>query len=367
MARFKIESESGNARAGVLKTVHGEIKTPFFMPVATKGSVKLLSVEEVELTKTRCLISNAFILSIKPGLDVIEKHNGLHKFMNWKKGLFTDSGGFQVLSDAFCLKLKDEGVLFRNPFTGKKMLFSPEKSIEIQNQLSSDVAMCLDDVPKAGAKIERIGEAVERTAEWAKKCKETHENKKQLLFGICQGGTSKKLRKKSAEQISEIGFDGHAIGGLAIGEPLSKMLETVEFTLPFIPKEKPRYLMGVGSVEELVKSIEMGIDCFDSVFPARTGRHGKVFTNAGHFNIGSVVHRFDLKPLDENCECFVCKSHTRSYIHHLFKTKEENAKKYITFHNLFFVQSMMDKIREEISEGNFSAKSFLEKMKKGDL
>ncbi len=367
MKGFKIEATAGKARAGTLKTAHGEIKTPFFMPVATKGSVKLLSVEEVELTKTQCLISNAFILSIRPGLDVIGKHNGLHNFMNWKKSLFTDSGGFQVLSDEFCIKLEDEGVLFRNPFTGKKMLFSPEKSIEIQNKLGSDVAMCLDDVPKAGAKTERINEAVERTAKWAKRCKETHENKKQLLFGICQGGTSKKLRKKSAEQINKIGFDGTAIGGLAIGEPLKKMLETVEFTLPFIPEEKPRYLMGVGSVEELVKSVEMGIDCFDSIFPARTGRHGKVFNNAGHFNIGSATYRFDLKPLDENCKCFVCKEHSRSYIHHLFKTKEENAKKYIAFHNLFFVQSMMDKIREEIIEGNFSAKSFLGKMKKGEL
>src|SRR3989344_453816 len=216
MNQFKIENISGNARAGILKTLHGDVKTPFFMPVATKGSVKLLSMEEVESAGTGCLISNAFILSLKPGLEVIEKHGGLHKFMNWKNPCFTDSGGFQVLSDGFRLKLSEEGVLFRNPFDGKKMMFTPERAIEIQNKLGSDVAMCLDDVPKAGDSAARVKEAVGRTEHWAARCKAAHKNKKQLLFGISQGGIDLKLRKQSSKAISEIGFDGVAIGGLGI-------------------------------------------------------------------------------------------------------------------------------------------------------
>ena len=222
MNYFKIQSICGTARAGILKTAHGEIRSPFFMPVATKGSVKLLSNEEVRSAGTQCIISNAFILSLKPGVETISQLGGLHKFMGWNRPVFTDSGGFQVLSENFCLKLTDKEVLFRNPFDGKKLLFSPEKSIEIQNELGSDVAMCLDDVPHAGAEPSRLKESAARTALWAKRCIQAHKNKKQLLFGICQGGIDQKIRQKSAREICEMGFDGIAIGGLAIGEPLKK-------------------------------------------------------------------------------------------------------------------------------------------------
>ncbi len=359
MKSFKIQAKSGKARAGILETAHSKIQTPFFMPVATKGSVKLLSHEEVFSAGTQCIISNAFILSMKPGLEVIKKAGGLHKFMSWKKSLFTDSGGFQVLSPDFCLKLEEDGVLFRNPFTGTKSIFSPEQSIKIQNTLSSDVAMCLDDVPTAGSSLNRLRESSERTFQWAERCKKVHKNKKQLLFGISQGGTDKKLRTKSTNQIASLDFDGYAIGGLAIGESLSKMIKTVEHTIPLLPENKPRYLMGVGSIRELVKAVSLGVDCFDSAFPTRTARHGRAFSSKGNINIDAARYRFDLKPLDSKCDCPVCATHSRAYLHHLFRTKEENARKWLSLHNLFFVHNLMNEIRESIIEGKFSEKKFL--------
>ncbi|MBI2597860.1 MAG: tRNA guanosine(34) transglycosylase Tgt [Candidatus Diapherotrites archaeon] len=359
MQKFKIESVCGTARTGVLKTEHGEIRTPFFMPVATKGSVKLLSNEEVKSTGTQCIISNAFMIALKPGLKVIEKHGGLHEFMNWDKAIFTDSGGFQILSPNFLLKISDDKVTFRNPFNGEKVFFTPEDSIKIQNKLKSDVAMCLDDVPLAGADIERLKESAQRTALWANRCIQAHNNKKQLLFGICQGGTNKKLREKSAEEISEMNFDGVAIGGLAIGEPEKKMFEAAKTALKIIPQEKPRYLMGMGSVQELLKAIGLGVDLFDSAFPTRTARHGMAFSTKKNINIEKAQYATDLKPLDEKCNCFVCTQCTRAYIHHLVKTKEENGLKYLSYHNLFFVQNLMKEIRQRIIEGTFSReKSF---------
>ncbi|VVC00796.1 tRNA-guanine(15) transglycosylase [uncultured archaeon] len=365
MNPFKIKSQCGRARQGILNTAHGRLKTPMFMPVATKGSVKHLSMEEVESTGTQCLISNAFVLSMKPGVEVIAKAGGLHRFMNWEHGVFTDSGGFQVLSPDFCLGLKDEGVQFRNPFTGKKMLFSPEYSVEIQAALGSDVAMCLDDVPTAGVPPARLKEAVERTTAWAKRCLEAHlasgKGGKQLLFGICQGGVDKELREKSAREISGLeaggrGFDGYAIGGLVIGEPKEKTFPAVDAALPFLPEEKPRYMMGVGSPGELVAAIGRGVDIFDSCFATRTARHGRAFTSKGNINIDSAKFKMDFGPVDENCECFVCKNHSRAYLHHLFRTGEENAGEYLTYHNIWFLQKLMEKIRAEIKEGSFLAK-----------
>ncbi len=353
MSNFTIEAVFGKARAGSLQTAHGKIKTPFLMPVATKGSVKLLSHEEVESTDTECLISNAFILSMKPGLEVIEKMGGLHKFINWNRGLFTDSGGFQVLNKEFCLGLTDNGVKFRDPYTGKSIVFTPERSIEIQNRLGSDVAMCLDDVPASNVAPARLSEAVGRTTKWAQRCKDAHSNKKQLLFGICQGGTDKKLREKSAKTIAAIDFDGYAIGGLVIGEPKEKTFPAVEAAIVHLPQEKPRYMMGVGDEIELRRAIAAGIDCFDSCYATRTARHGRAFTTKGNINIDSAVHKQDSGPLDAECKCFVCKKHSRGYIHHLFRTKEENAGKYLSYHNLFYLQVKIAQIRKEISEGAF--------------
>lgn len=359
MQKFRISSTSGNARAGKLVTSRGEIQTPFFMPVATKGSVKLLTNEEVKSTGTQCLISNAFVLSLRPGIETIKRHGGLHKFMNWERGLFTDSGGFQVLSPNFLEKISDKGALFKNPFDGKKSLFTPKDSIRIQNVLGSDVAMCLDDVPVANSSTERIKEAVERTLLWAKECIRAHENKKQLLFGICQGGVNEKLREKSAIEISQLDFDGIAIGGLAIGESKEKMFNAAKIALTEIPQEKPRYLMGLGSAQDLVRAVSMGVDMFDSCFPTRTARHGMAFSSEKNIHIESLKYRNDTSPLDKKCKCFVCQNHTRGYVHHLVKTKEENGLKYLSYHNLFFVQDLMKRIRVEINEGTFKPEKLL--------
>ncbi|MBI4210006.1 MAG: tRNA guanosine(34) transglycosylase Tgt [Candidatus Diapherotrites archaeon] len=350
MSGFRLEAVSGKARAGTLMTSHGRVKTPFLMPVATKGSVKLLSMEEVSSAGIECIIANAFILSMRPGTGIIAKHGGLHRFMQWGRGLFTDSGGFQVLSREFCLGLSDEGVQFRNPFTGRQALFTPEESISIQNALCSDVAMCLDDVPRANEGAGRLAEAVARTTLWAKRCREAHSNRKQMLFGICQGGTDAKLRAKSAREITSLDFDGYAIGGLVIGEPKEKTFPAAEAALPFLPEEKPRYMMGVGDEQELRRAIAAGIDCFDSCFATRTARHGGAFTSAGNINIDSAKFRADIGPLDSACDCQVCANHSRAYIHHLFRTKEENAGKYLSYHNLYFLQKMLERVREEIME-----------------
>lgn len=353
MAEFMLESVCGKARAGVLRTSHGDVETPLFMPVATKGSVKHLPVEEVQSTGSTCLIANAFLLSLRPGVEVIEGHGGLHRFMGWKKGLFTDSGGFQVLSKEFCLGLSNEGVKFRNPFNGKTSLFTPEESISIQNRMKSDVAMCLDDVPQANVSLERLKEAVERTTSWATRCIEAHSNKKQMLFGICQGGVDLKLREKSAKQIGGMDFDGYAIGGLVIGEPKEKTFPAVKAALPFLPEEKPRYMMGVGSAEELAEAVAHGVDIFDSCFATRTARHGRAFTSKGNLNIDSAKFKNEFRALDANCGCYVCQNHSRAYIHHLFRTKEENAGKYLSFHNLYYLQNFLRKTREKIKEGSF--------------
>lgn len=353
MEKFKIKAECGKARWGVLRTAHREIETPFFMPVATKGSVKLLSNEEVESAGTECMISNGFVLFLKPGLEVIGKQGGLHKFMGWERGLFTDSGGFQVLSKDFCIALTEEGVRFRNPFDGKDMVFTPEKAIEIQSSFGSDVAMCLDDVPLHRCSVQRLEEAAKRTTEWAKRCKEAHTNDKQMLFGICQGGTDLKLREKSAREISEIGFDGIALGGLCIGEEKEKMFRAVDAAIKVIPRDKPRYLMGVGSAQELEEAVARGVDVFDSCFPTRTARHGLAFSGEGNLNIAGAKYRNDSAPIDKECDCFVCKGHSRAYIHHLFKTKEENGLKYLSYHNLFYIQRIMERIRTELKDGSF--------------
>jgi queuine tRNA-ribosyltransferase len=350
---FKIIATDGKARAGALHTAHGAIETPLFMPVATKAALKWVSLAECSAAEIECFIANAYLLSLQPGLAVIKKAGGLHGFMNWSKGIFTDSGGFQVLSEEFLLKINDNGVFFRNPFDKSRSFLSPEKCIEIQNALGSDVAMCLDDVPLHGSSAKRIAESAARTFQWAKRCKETHKSKKQLLFGICQGGTIEKLRRKSAEQISSIDFDGIALGGLCIGEPKQKMLRMVSLSNKIIPPEKPRYLMGVGSPKELLQCIALGIDVFDSCFPTRTARHGLAFTEKGNIDVCKSAFKFDFNPLDAKCACPVCTQHSRAYLHHLFKVKEENSKMLLSVHNLHFTANLVKQAREAIRERKF--------------
>ncbi|MAG22129.1 MAG: tRNA guanosine(34) transglycosylase Tgt [Candidatus Diapherotrites archaeon] len=350
---FKLQSTDGKARAGILKTAHGKVRTPLFMPVATKASFKWVALQDAEKAGVECFISNSYILSLRPGVPVIKKAGGLHKFMNWDKGIFTDSGGFQLISDELFLKMNDSGIYFRNPFDKNRDFLTPEKSMQIQEDIGADVAMALDDMPRYGSNAKRLEESAARTFEWAKRCLDSHNSKKQLLFGIAQGGTNKKRRKKSAEQISSLPFDGFALGGLAVGEPKKKMMEMAKINLSIFPGKSPRYLMGLGSPKELIEAISFGADIFDSCFPTRTARHGLAFTCKGNIDISKGKFKLDLKPLDEKCGCPVCKSHSRSYIHHLFKVKEENGKLLLSTHNIYFITKLMQDARKAILDGKF--------------
>lgn len=351
---FEIERGDKGARAGKLITAHGAVNTPCFMPVATKGSVKTLTSDELGDLDIEALISNAFVLYLKPGVDVIEKAGGLHSFMNWEKTIFTDSGGFQILKEEFAPEVTDKGVTFRSPFDDTRHLFTPEKCIEVQEALGSDVVMVLDDCPPYGKDHDYMKDSVTRTTDWAKRSKQAHKLDNQLLFAIVQGGTFRDLREKSARDLVEIGFDGYGIGGLSIGEPKEKMLEVLEYTLPLLPKERPRYLMGVGSPVELLGSISLGSDIFDSAFPTRNARHNSVYTWNGNYNITRGKYAKDFSPLEEGCACYACENYTKAYIRHLMGVYETLGMRLITIHNLHFTRGLMKKARDAILENRFS-------------
>lgn len=350
---MKILAEEKNARTGELKTAHGKLKTPFFMPVATKASVKTITSEELKKMDVQCIISNAFILSLKPGTEIITEQGKLHRFMNWNRGIFTDSGGFQILNPDFLLKKEERGVIFRNLYTGKKQLFTPEVSIDIQNQLSGDVAMCFDDVPHHDAKKDEIKASIKRTHNWAERCIKAHNNKKQLLFGIAQGGIFPDLRKISGKIINELDFDGIAIGGLCIGETKKQMFKALDAQMPVLDKEKPKYLMGVGSPQDILEAVERGVDIFDSVYPTRNARRGSLLTKKGQIKITNKQYRNDKNPIEEDCTCFTCKNYTRSYLSHLIREQEFLGLRLASIHNLHFLSTLMQNIRKEIKENNF--------------
>lgn len=351
---FELVCEDKDARAGKFTTTHGEVDTPCFMPVATKGGVKTLSSEELPDIGIQAIISNAFVLYLKPGTETIKEAGGLHSFMNFGRTIFTDSGGFQILKDEFAPEVTDKGVTFRSPFDETKHQFTPEVCIEVQEALGSDVAMVLDDCPPYGESHGYMEDSIMRTTEWARRCKEAHKNKNQQLFAIVQGGTFRDLREKSARDLVEIGFDGYGIGGLSIGEPREKMLEVLEYTPPLLPKERPRYLMGVGSPVELLESISLGVDIFDSAFPTRNARHNSVYTRNGSYNITRGKYAKDFSPLEEGCSCYACKNYTRAYIRHLMVVYEMLGMRLITIHNLHFLRQLMDGAREAIMEEKFS-------------
>lgn len=351
---FEVVGGDKDARAGKLHTAHGTVDTPCFMPVATKGSVKTLSSDELSGMDIEAIISNAFILYLKPGIDVIEKAGGLHHFMNWERTLFTDSGGFQMLKKEFAFSVSEKGVTFRSPFDGTRHMFTPEKCVEVQESLESDVAMVLDDCPQYGKDHDYIRDSVMRTASWAKRSKRTHKHRKQLLFAIVQGGVFRDLREKSATALVEMDFDGYGIGGLSIGEPKKKMFEVLEYTLPLLPVERPRYLMGVGSPGELLESVSLGVDVFDSAFPTRNARHNAVYTWNGSYNITRGKHAHDFSPLEEGCNCYACQKYTRAYIRHLMTVHEMLGMRLITIHNLHFLRKLMKKAREAVLENRFS-------------
>lgn len=353
--KYTLEAKDGNARAGVIETPHGKIETPVFMPVGTQATVKAMTKEELETIHSQIILGNTYHLYLRPGDDLVNDFGGLHKFMNWDKPILTDSGGFQVFSLGELRKIKEEGVHFRSHLNGSRHFLSPEKSIEIQNNLGSDIMMVLDECPPGMSSREYLIPSIERTTRWAKRCIDANKNKdRQGLFAIVQGGIYEDLRDKSFEELSQYDddFSGYAVGGLAVGEPREDMYRILHYSTPKLPENKPRYLMGVGEPLDMLEAVESGIDMMDCVHPTRIGRHGTVFTKYGRLVIKNQSYYRDDRPLDE-CDCYVCKNYTRAYIRHLFKAEEILGQRLATYHNLYFLIKLMDNARRAIKEGKF--------------
>lgn len=353
--KYTLEAKDGNARAGVIETPHGKIETPVFMPVGTQATVKAMTKEELETIHSQIILGNTYHLYLRPGDDLINDFGGLHKFMNWNKPILTDSGGFQVFSLGELRKIKEEGVHFRSHLNGSRHFLSPEKSIEIQNNLGSDIMMVLDECPPGMSSREYLIPSIERTTRWAKRCIDANKNKdRQGLFAIVQGGIYEDLRDKSFAELSQYDddFSGYAVGGLAVGEPREDMYRILHYSTPKLPENKPRYLMGVGEPLDMLEAVESGIDMMDCVHPTRIGRHGTVFTKYGRLVIKNQSYYRDDRPLDE-CDCYVCKNYTRAYIRHLFKAEEILGQRLATYHNLYFLIKLMDNARRAIKEGKF--------------
>ena len=359
---FKLKSTNNKARRGEVSCAHGTIQTPAFMPVGTAATVKALKVSDIKESGAEIILGNTYHLMLRPSADLIAELGGLHKFMNWNGPILTDSGGFQVMSLAGIRKISDEGVEFSSHIDGAKHFLTPEKSIQIQNQLGSDITMIFDECVQFGASYEQAKKAMERSIDWAIRSKQSFQQRNGYgIFAIMQGSTFKDLREISAQKLIEIGFDGYAIGGLAVGEGQETMFEVLDYATDFLPENKPRYLMGVGKPADIVGSVLRGIDMFDCVIPTRSGRNGQAFTFNETINIKNAKHRRDTRPLDENCNCYACQNHSRAYLHHLVKSGEILGSMLMSQHNIFFYQNLMKKIRQEIEEGSFTefAKDFL--------
>ena len=345
------EAKDSMARLGKITTPHGEIETPIFMPVGTLATVKAMTPEEVSDMGAQIILSNTYHLYLKPGHELVKEAGGLHKFMNWDKPILTDSGGFQVFSLGDLRTISEEGVEFRSHIDGSKHFISPEKSIEIQNALGSDIMMCFDECAPYPADYDYVKQSMERTTRWAQRCKDYHKDwDKQGLFGIVQGGMYKDLREQSAKEIVDIGFPGYAIGGLSVGEPRDLMCEILEHTTPLLPKDKPRYLMGVGTPDYLFEAVIRGVDMADCVLPTRIGRNGTVMTSQGRLVVRNAKYKADFRPLDPECDCYACKNYSRAYIRHLFNVNEILGARLATTHNLYFLIKLMENIREAIKE-----------------
>jgi queuine tRNA-ribosyltransferase len=348
------EDKETKARIGRLKLFHGEVETPVFMPVGSRGPVKTLTPDELGQIGVEMVLSNAYHLFLKPGPELIEKAGGLHNFLNWPKPILTDSGGYQVFSLNRLTKITDEGAEFRSIFNGALHFFSPEKSIEVQEALGADVIMVLDQCPPYQADREVWREATERSLRWAMRCKKAHNREEQLLFGIVQGGMDKNLRRRSAEGTVAVGFDGYALGGLSVGEPRELTLEITDLTTDLLPPNRPRYLMGLGDPSGLIEAVALGVDMFDSVLPTRIARGGTVFTSNGKLSIRNAQFKEDLKPLDPACPCYTCQNFSRAYLRHMFLSEEMLALRLFTLHNLYFVISLLEKVKSSIKAGKFT-------------
>lgn len=360
---YRIICKDGNAKRGELQTVHGAVQTPVFMNVGTVGAMKgAVSVQDLHEIKTQVVLCNTYHLHVRPGDDVVAKLGGIHKFMAWDKPVLTDSGGFQVFSLSNLRKIKEEGVYFQSHVDGRRIFMGPEESIQIQSHIASTIAMAFDECPPHPATRKYMQDSVDRTTRWLERCRREMDrlngleqtiNPEQMLFGINQGGTFEDIRIEHAKRIREMDLDGYALGGLAVGESHEEMYHIIEETVPYLPEDKPTYLMGVGTPVNILEGVERGIDFFDCVYPARNGRHGHAYTNHGKLNLLNARFELDDAPIDETCGCPVCRHYSRAYIRHLLKAKEMLGLRLMVTHNLYFYNTLMEEIRDAIEKGHF--------------
>jgi len=361
---YKVLKQEGRAKRAEVKTVHGTIQTPVFMNVGTVAAIKgAVSTEDLQSIKTQVELSNTYHLHVRPGDELIKSLGGLHKFMVWDKPILTDSGGFQVFSLSRLRKIKEEGVTFHSHVDGRIIFMGPEESMQIQSNLGSTIAMAFDECPPALAERSYVQPSVERTTRWLKRCQaemarlnslEDTINKEQLLFGINQGAIFADLRIEHAKQITDMNLDGYALGGLAVGESHEEMYYILEETVPYLPKDKPTYLMGVGTPANILEAVERGVDFFDCVYPTRNGRHGHLYTNHGKINLFNKKYEKDMRPIEEGCGCPACQKYSRAYIRHLLKAKEMLGMRLCVLHNLYFYNTMMEEIRDALDAGAFT-------------
>ena len=360
---YRLIKRDGSAKRGELHTVHGVIQTPVFMNVGTAAAIKgAVSTEDLENIGTQVQLSNTYHLHVRPGDQIVKKMGGLHRFMSWERPILTDSGGFQVFSLAGLRKIKEEGVYFNSHIDGRKIFMGPEESMQIQSNLASTIAMAFDECPPSTAEREYVKNSVERTTRWLVRCKEEMDrlnhlpdtiNQEQLLFGINQGAVYEDIRIEHARRIAELDLAGYAIGGLAVGESHEEMYRMIEAVVPYLPVEKPTYLMGVGTPANILEAVDRGVDFFDCVYPSRNGRHGHVYTNTGKLNLFNAKYELDPRPIEEGCQCPACRRYSRAYIRHLLKAKEMLGMRRCVLHNLYFYNQMMEEIRASIEQGNY--------------
>ena len=353
--KFEITQTDGAARTGVMRFPRGDVATPAFMPVGTYGTVKGVNPAEVAATGAQILLGNTFHLMLRPGTDIINAHGDLHDFMGWDKPILTDSGGFQVFSLGEMRKISEEGVKFRSPVDGAEVFLGPESAIEVQHKLGSDIIMVFDECTPYPATEKQARESMELSLRWAQRCVTAHGDNPAALFGIIQGGMYGSLREASLAGLVEMNFPGYAIGGLSVGEPKDEMVEMISHITPHMPADKPRYLMGVGTPEDLVTAVEMGLDMFDCVMPTRNARNGYLFTSQGLLKLRNSRHRNDTGPIDPQCDCYTCRNFSRAYLHHLDKCKEILGSQLNTIHNLHYYQTLMAGLRSAIEQGRLSA------------
>ena len=352
---FDLKATDGAARTGVIHTPRGDIRTPAFMPVGTAASVKAMLPESVRATGADILLGNTYHLMLRPTAERIARLGGLHKFMNWDRPILTDSGGFQVMSLASLRKLTEEGVRFSSHIDGSKHMLSPERSMEIQKLLGSDIVMCFDECPALPATEAEVAKSMALSMRWAQRSRDAFGDRPgHALFGIMQGGVTRDLREESAKALTAIGFDGYAVGGLAVGEGQEAMFSVLDYAPGFLPADKPRYLMGVGKPDDIVGAVERGIDMMDCVLPSRSGRTGQAWTRRGQVNIKNARHMDDPRPLDENCTCPACRSYSRAYLHHVFRAQEMISGMLLTWHNLHYYQELMQGLRKAIAAGRLA-------------